>query len=131
VVCFLFILLSVCLCVFCVSLSVCYLLPYGEYRYIILLLLLIRFIERRIAQRPQACSRRLTGRRVEASMLKGTTPPPLDRSPPKFACVITSWTSATNVIKFSSGVSSPRVRDFAHFLFSRLLFRILGVLVHS
>jgi len=42
-------------------------------------------------------------------------PKALNRSPPKLACVITSWTApgVQNFVAIGSGVSVPQVRDFA------------------
>jgi len=60
------------------------------------------------------------------------TPTPLDRSPSKFAGVIMSWISigVRNFIEIASGISSPRMRDFAHHLFSWLFFVFFGGYFH-
>ena len=43
------------------------------------------------------------------------TPKPLNRSSPKLASVITSWTAPgmQNFVAIGSGVSVPQIRDFA------------------
>jgi len=43
------------------------------------------------------------------------TPKPLNRSSPKLAGVITSWTATgmQNFVAIGSGVSVPQIRDFA------------------
>jgi len=43
------------------------------------------------------------------------TPKPLNRSSPKLAGVITSWTvpGTKNFVAIGSGVSVPQIRDFA------------------
>jgi len=43
------------------------------------------------------------------------TPKPLNRSSPKLAGMITSWTApdTQNIVAIGSGVSVPQIRDFA------------------
>jgi len=51
----------------------------------------------------------------KAKILPIATPKPLNRSSPKLACVIISWTAlgTQNFVALGSGVSAPQIRDFA------------------
>jgi len=51
----------------------------------------------------------------KAKILPLATPKPLNRSSPKLACVIISWTAlgTQNFVALGSGVSAPQIRDFA------------------
>ena len=56
------------------------------------------------------------------------TSKPLNRSSPKFAGVITSWTAPgmQNFVAIGSGVSVPQIRDFAVLLWWLFFVRFLG-----